>query len=144
MHFLSISRRSLFSNIFPICVSHTQDYMLFGCPVCISRHYSRCSPNTSYYLKGIRLSNQCRSSPGTNVFLNIQITLPSENFIISDVTWNKLYIMPGIRKPEVFNTMVCVLMEAFHFCWEKAKQGGGWTQSQICCGRTSSCLIKER
>ena len=29
--------------------------------------------------------------------LNIEITLPSENFIISDVTWNELYSIPGIR-----------------------------------------------
>lgn len=98
-------------------------------------------PNTSYYLKGIRQSNQYRSSPGTNFFfsLNIQITLPSEHFIISDVTQNKLYSFPGIRISRLLTPGMCA-NESVSFVLKESKRRGRCMQSQICCGKTSGYL----
>ena len=112
------------------CGVSSQHHTLF-CTSCIIRYIVDTLPNTSYYLKSIKQSIQVKSWNKCCFFKRHQITLLSENFMISDMTWNKLYIMPGIRISRLlflFSSMVCMLMKVFHLCWEI------WEKAKEMCG----------
>lgn len=129
-------------NICLICESHTQDHKHLGYPVSII-HFSAypaslgiCSPKHFILSERYKAINTGQVLEQMLFFLKTSNYTPiwvSENFMISDVTWNKLYIMPGIRISRFLlffflSTMVCMLMKVFNLCWEI------WEKAKEMCG----------
>lgn len=106
-------------NVYLACVlwAPSLHHMLF-CISCTTRHTVDAS---QYFILSERnkaeQSIQVKSWNNFFFSLNIQITLPSEHFIISDVTQNKLYSFPGIRISRLLTPGMCANESVSFVLW---------------------------